>query len=616
MTELIIDGTHAVLPQDFSVSVKRENPLFTKNGEYTYDITLQLSNPTNASLYEHLNRLTSVTEVRSERSAVLIADNRVYCNGTEVITAWTDDTVSIQIASGNSELNYVIGGDLMISFLDMKETVPDLLTARTYIEKHYPEVDYNLAPVSGDNADYNQYFRREGFSYISPVDGNFLPQPYLMAYINEVIRALGYTMQENQLEDTVYKDLYICHANRTDKWNEMLPGWSVLDFLTQLETLFNAVFVVDNRKRSVRLMLKQQFYAGTATQHVLQVKDEYEAEVEEDPDQEDMADSNISYSLPDDEFWRFARLSDAVKDAAAHDVIPADYNPVRGDRLITWFADMAHQKTDTLYTDELTGRQYLFIGKFDEESNRGTEYIMVDQFADLKRSTDSPSVELDMIPATLEETQVELGGDAGIKNYAIWLPSVCGGDADESAEGDTEDSSSLADMIRNGNSDSESKEPVRLAFYNGLYAFTPAGGPEVEFPIPYIDEFRISPTVMPVTGRLYERTNTVGASLRLQKLDELCYQGAYDIDYRNEITIESYDPNVYDPRMIFEIANRRYVCKEMEYTLDANGRKGPWKGTFCRINISDTEADARWILSDGKWRDGGVWLDNGRWLDE
>lgn len=68
--------------------------------------------------------------------------------------------------------------------------------------------------------------------------------------------------------------------------------------------------------------------------------------------------------------------------------------------------------------------------------------------------------------------------------------------------------------------------------------------------------------------------------------------------------------------MIFEIANRRYVCKEMEYTLDANGRKGPWKGTFCRINISDTEADARWILSDGKWRDGGVWLDNGRWLDE
>lgn len=42
MTELYIDGTSVVLPADFSTSVKRENPFFTKNGEYTYDITLQL----------------------------------------------------------------------------------------------------------------------------------------------------------------------------------------------------------------------------------------------------------------------------------------------------------------------------------------------------------------------------------------------------------------------------------------------------------------------------------------------------------------------------------------------------------------------------------------------
>ena len=47
MTELYIDGTSVVLPADLSTSVKRENPFFTKNGEYTYDITLQLSNSIN-----------------------------------------------------------------------------------------------------------------------------------------------------------------------------------------------------------------------------------------------------------------------------------------------------------------------------------------------------------------------------------------------------------------------------------------------------------------------------------------------------------------------------------------------------------------------------------------
>jgi hypothetical protein len=50
--------------------------------------------------------------------------------------------------------------------------------------------------------------------------------------------------------------------------------------------------------------------------------------------------------------------------------------------------------------------------------------------------------------------------------------------------------------------------------------------------------------------------------------------------------------------------------------IDASGRKGAWEGVFYPISISDTEALSRWILTDGKWRDGGVWLDNGRWLDE
>ena len=107
MTELFIDGVQAVLPKDFSIQVKRENPLITKNGEYTYEITLQLTNATNAELYAHLNRLNSVQEVKTKRAAILVADNRVYCNGTEIITGWTDDTVSLQIASGNSELNYL-----------------------------------------------------------------------------------------------------------------------------------------------------------------------------------------------------------------------------------------------------------------------------------------------------------------------------------------------------------------------------------------------------------------------------------------------------------------------------------------------------------------------------
>ena len=275
MTELFIDGVSAVLPKDFNVTVKRENPMFTKNGEYTYDITLPLGNPTNARLYEHLNRLNSVAEVKTKRRAVLVADNRVYCNGTEIITGWTDDTVNIQIASGNSELNYVIGGDLQISFLDMKETT---LTEGDYSpnEKTYPDIDYNLAPVYS-NVDgtvlnqWNYYFTTEDTPNWIP-GGVYIPQPYLCAYIKELLSAIGYTLDINQLEDTVYKDVYICHTQHTTKWAEMLPGWSVVDFLNEIEKLFNMSLVVNNRDRTARLLFRSTIRDALTIGYVWQGK--------------------------------------------------------------------------------------------------------------------------------------------------------------------------------------------------------------------------------------------------------------------------------------------------------------------------------------------------------
>ena len=630
MTELIIDGTHAVLPQDFSVSVKRENPLFTKNGEYTYDITLQLSNPTNASLYGHLNRLTSVTEVRSERKAVLIADNRVYCNGTEVITAWTDDTVSIQIASGNSELNYIIGGDLMIAFLDMKETVP---ATGDYSpnEKTYPESEYNLAPVYSDTE--SRVLNQWGFFYTDNAtpqwmdDGVYIPQPYLCAYIREVLAALGYTLTENSLEDTVLKDLYLCHTQHTSKWCEMLPGWSVLDFLEQIEITFNMVFVIDARTRRVRLLFRNEFFSGVTTLHVQQVKDEYEAEVEEEPDVEDAAACDVAYNLGSDSFWKYACLNDAIRQAAKYDTIPVDYEATDTDRISRWFREEEHARTDTIYTDDVTGRQYLYMGSVFEEVSKWPVYVMVDQFAELTRKDPVNEFTPEIRPACPVQAKTykyESAASAGVLyEYAVWVPSP--GSVSQTA--DEEGDGSIVDMIENGVTESdgenESKSPLALAFYTGdmTIEYTGAGqnvnaAQRIRYPVPYIDEYAILPVCGTEQRRRYYKTNSVGASLRLAALDELCYLGSYDIDYRQEITVESYDPNIYDPRMIFEIRNKRYVCKEMEYTLEADGRKGAWKGTFCPIRISDTEADARWILTDGKWRDGGVWLDNGRWLDE
>ena len=183
MTNLFIDGVEVVLPSGFSITVKHENAFFTKNGEYTYDIELSLLVPENAKLYGFLNRLNVTERPATKRKAVLVADNRVYINGTEIITGWTDNTVSIQLVAGNSELNYFIGSDELISTLNMPATNPIVggSISADYVKKTYPNVDYNLMMVydSDKKVDKNIWLFN---SVDGSLNGTVEPHPNIQDY--------------------------------------------------------------------------------------------------------------------------------------------------------------------------------------------------------------------------------------------------------------------------------------------------------------------------------------------------------------------------------------------------------------------------------------------------
>lgn len=644
MTELYIDGVAAVLPKDFSVQVKRENPLFTKNGEYTYDITLPLTNATNATLYKHLNRLNSTDEVGCQRSAVLIADNRVYCNGTEIITGWTADSVSIQIASGNSELNYVIGGDMQIASLDGMPETPEITetSAREHLEKRYPDVEYCLPMVYDRDGDeiLNPWVNlTAGSSDLTP--GNvsplgsishdldrFVPQPYLRFFLDYLFEALGYKLTYNLLTGTVYEDLFICHAVRTRKWCEMLPGWSVTDFLGQLELMFDGVFVVDNRSRNVRFLSKQRYYTASTTSHVRWVEDVYEVETADEGDEPETVNimqSDVRYAFPDNAYWRGRCLPDTVKAAARKSTIDIGAIPPQPDgftgRMDYWFEAEQHQQTDTVWTDGETRRK-AYYGRMDGEDHAGerTRWVLADEFAAIERAAPEQEVGLEIIPAEIRQTAKDFfrGDGAGLTvPVYIPMPVVDGGSGSSGDEaGSEEERIPVADLIANGSAEesgnSPSKGNICMAFYGGasLRIVNNDSYVVLDLPYSYTDEY-----LYVWDSDTYIQTNAEGKTLRLAGLQANLWEGTLEIDQRNEIKLTSHDPNLYDPRGVFEVSNKRYVCKEIEYTLDADGRKGAWTGTFYPAKISDTEADARWILADGKWRDGGVWLDNGRWLD-
>lgn len=609
MTNLFIDGVEVVLPSEFSITVKQENAFFTKNGEYTYDIELSLLVPENAKLYGFLNRLNITERPETKRKAVLVADNRVYLNGTEIITGWTDTKVSIQLVSGNSELNYFVGSDELISTLEMKETNPVVSgsVSTDYVKKTYPDVDYNLMMTydSLHQVDKNIWLYRlynndvnnpyAGYIVqkedIQPYD--YIPQPYLCAYMRELLKALGYTLEYNAIEDTPWKSVYIVHVCETYKWNEMLPGWTAKDFLQNIETMFNGSFLIDHRTKKVSFLLNVSYLPKVSNVHLQNVVDAYTVEVEEE-EEADAINSTIKYKLPSTEYYKLRCLPDVVKEAAKTKVID--------DGLFAFFGKPENQVTDTIFDYQSENRKIIYL----EGSGIMSHLEMVDELASLVRENAESELELEFVPAELTERAFYIEGidPGGFYFGQYYIPSVSVSDD----EPDETTYDSIHNMVNNLSEKTESKSNIFLAFFRGLNPVQIGVMPANSYPLAFIDRF-FPTTSWPVT------LSADYPTFNLVEMEKYFYSNAYKIDRKNPVKITCYDSNVYPASSVFEIFNRRYLAKEIEYTIGPNGRTTAWTGTFYPASLPDTEVDKRWILADGKWRDGGVWLDEGRWLD-
>ena len=614
MVSLYIAGVEAVLPSDFATEIKIENSFFTKNGEYTYEFKLPLNNPTNAALYSHLHRLNNASEIKEKRQAVLVGDNRCYINGTEIITDWTDDSVSIQLASGNSELNYLIGASLQVSFLNMgtAELTDESGRVALYtqsLQGSYPEYDYVAAPVSTPAGILNEWRfgqTSSGYSLRLADDTIRIVQPYLCAIVRRMLTALGYTIGVNQLEESRYSQLIVVHDVNTLEYAKMLPGWSVKDFFENLERMFNLVLVVNNKSRTVDIIFANRFYLAAEEVHLSAVEDEYEVDVDED-NADLMTNANIGYDLPDSDYFRFAKMSDSLVNLC---------EKVESPSLLTLGVYFMNNKPmRTIGIDISTDRQYVYR-PYQLPNFQGGMFPMreVNQYANLDKGGEE--VTLKFIPCAQVFHIIpcyDAGGER-VGDYLWMLPSIEG---NTTAEGEDVSALNMTELIESGKTDSSQSGSGRLslAFWHGCRTEN-AIGPvlPVAYPLAMSDNMfqvlteQLEGAPMVVVGSEY--------SLRLSVLDAELYSGVYNIDTTKAYKFYTSDPNLPDARLIFVIRNKRFVCREMNFSIAQGQKQKRWSLTCYPIDIADAEAYKRWILTDGKWRDGGVWLDDGRWLDE
>lgn len=126
MIELILDDKPAVLRDNVSIKLTRENVYFTKNGSYTYDVELPLQVKQNRAIFGSINRLDALTEYHVFH-AVLRVDNKVLLDGKAVINQVTETAVKVQLLGGNSEMNfYTKGAEMYVDELDLGDWMHEL----------------------------------------------------------------------------------------------------------------------------------------------------------------------------------------------------------------------------------------------------------------------------------------------------------------------------------------------------------------------------------------------------------------------------------------------------------------------------------------------------------
>ena len=126
----------------------------------------------------------------------------------------------------------------------------------------------------------------------------FAPQPFLIFVVERVLKALGFTVapEDNAVRGTWQERLIIANCRPTLQIAQMLPHWTVKEFIREVQNFFGVVIYFEGRQ--AKIVRKRKAYGLENTTHFIeQPIDEYTATVEENTKGKDPVGANVAYKF-------------------------------------------------------------------------------------------------------------------------------------------------------------------------------------------------------------------------------------------------------------------------------------------------------------------------------
>lgn len=470
------------------------------------------------------------------------------------------------------------------------------------------------------------------------------PQPYLCFIVERILSVVGFTLAaaDNCLRSGTLAKLFVANARGTLYYNQMLPHWTVREFLTEVQRICGVWF--DVQAQTVRVRPVADLAAGDL-QVITGVVDERTIEVTSDTAQKSTAAASVVYAYTDtipaiflpDEFFEKAEIVEV--DELIN--IPA--------RVSVEDEDDARLYYSRLYYVRSTDRYYAYFAPGTSSGAARAYRQEVNQMGALHRTpqhNNEADIQLRIVPAGMTDLSVrwhvflkEAPGSNDYRLQQLWNGST----ESEFLDTDGQDYISLTVLQTAMSRGAGGYDPINIQ--QELIAADaedtdPSDPTSDENSKPQILEVALNDTVITTSPDLimgqrvwdghtatsgfhprsgYGRPESANAHEGWAPLAVACpyspsptYPGAYyaarnlyfDLHYnrdgypsvrknldaaiaadtRVKHQIDFTDRTPFDPSLPFIIGGRRYVCERLEYNIDDHGVQSLRRGYFYEVD--------------------------------
>ena len=307
---ITINGKNAALKTSASFDYISENRYFTGSDAYTLSIEFPLKGcPDNLEIFGFIARKDVNVPISKIRMKAEIHDRDFYRSGTLTITEINEATAKCQFLAGRAEQNYEEAlSRIYINMLPLGENAVLRTATLAEMTKSYDDGGRWLyLPWLNQSAGVKNNGIINGNFSEAPNRKRSIP--YLIVLAKLICEKVGYSYDFSAWEASHYRHLICCNVlpgvwDHHEQYRYALPHWTVEEFFEQLEMLLFAEFDFDNARKIISCQMLKDVIDDAGEEQLENVVDEFSSQITEEDESQYYESENLGYSARSDEYWK------------------------------------------------------------------------------------------------------------------------------------------------------------------------------------------------------------------------------------------------------------------------------------------------------------------------